>query len=130
LANRQRNDERHRRGEAGPRVAVSSQCDSATGIEQSTRVRIRRAGGELDAWQQGRDRLSGGERVDVGATEVAAVVDASRAELDGEPYSWAGRQLVAVHAQLQAGSPSRKQDRAGLITGERVRAGRFAEHVH
>ncbi len=58
------------------------------------------------------------------------MVDAGRAELHSELHSGAGRELVAVHAQPQSGSPSGEQDRAGLVTGERVRAGRLAEHVH
>ena len=41
------------------------------------------------------------------------MVDAGRAELDGEPHARAGAELVAVHPQPQPGGPAGVQHGAG-----------------
>ena len=66
------------------RVAVGGQRDGHARVEQPPRVRVGRAGGELDAGQQGGDGVAAGQRVDVGVGQVGAVVDAGRAQLDGQ----------------------------------------------
>ena len=70
-----------------------------------------------------------GERVDVRAGQVGAVVDARGAQLDGQRHPRAGAELVAVHPQAQARRAAGLEDGAGLVAVERVRAARLAEHV-
>ena len=67
--------------------------------------------------------------VDVGVAEVRAVVDAGRAELDGELDAGARAELVAVHPQAQTGVPTGREHPPRLLPGERVRAVRLAEDV-
>ena len=96
------------------------------------RVRVGRAGAELDARQQGGDRVAAGERVDVGRGEVGAVVDARRAEFDRELHARAGRELVAVHAQPEAGAlaPAFSTARASSASNACALAGSQNTSIH
>ena len=102
---------------------------SATGTPASSSRRasgIGRPGRELRARQQGRDRRRPGQRVDVGVGEVGAVVDAGRAELDGEPHARARAELVGVQPRPPARARARPSGSPG--PGRRRRPP-VAEHV-
>ena len=73
LADGEGDDERHRRGVAGARVAVGGQRHRDAGPQQAGGIGVRRPGGELHPGQQGRDRRVRGvhQGVDVGRREVA-----------------------------------------------------------
>ena len=77
-----------------------------------------RAGRELRAGQQRRDRVAGGERVDVGVGDVGDVVGGGGAELDRELHARAVAELVGVHARGQAALEAGGEDRARLVAVE------------
>ena len=102
--------------------SVASAMDD-TGVEQPAGVRIGRAGRELDPRQQRCHRRvrRADERLDVGVGQEGAVVDAGGAELDGQLDPGPVSELVAVHAQPEAGLARRQEHGARLVLGEGVR---------
>jgi len=57
------------------------------------------------------------------------VVDAGRAELDGEPHPGAGGELVPVHPEPEAGIAPGLEHGTRFVAVEGVRARRLAEDV-
>ena len=115
LADRERDAERQRAGEAGPGVAVGGQGHPDAGVEQPPGVGVGLPGGELHAGQQGGDRARVAQGVDVGVREVGAVVDGGQAELGGQPHPGAGAELVGVQPAREAGGRPGGEDGAGLV---------------
>ena len=134
-------------GRRARRPAAWTTCSRCRGCSRSpARPRRRRRAarghpGRASGWRT-RRRAAGWRRCPLARTsarrrparrrpraQVRAVVDARRAELDGELDAGPGRELVAVHPGQQAGRDPGRQHAARLVTVEGVLAGRLAEHV-
>ena len=118
LADRQRDAQRHRAGEARARVAVAGQRHRDAGVEQPPRVRVGLPRRELHPGQQRGDRPRVAERVDVRVGQVGAVVDRGQPELGGEQHAGARAELAGVQPALQAVRRPGPEHRAGLVDVE------------
>ena len=127
VPHRQRDDERHRRGVARPRVAVRRQRHGRTGVDQAAPVGIGLARGEVRRRQQRGHGRRPGQRLDVLTGQVGAVVGRRAAELDGQPHPRPLPQLVGVHP---AGQPLRHPCPQHLPRLVGVEGPLLAEHVH